>query len=165
VVGECSGSRVSNTRSATTILVYIELLLHGVVGPSVVCSEEVGGDLVNRFGVRVGRGSVEALIACIALPLVGMGVVGVQLGVGGVASSIRHVKTALVQWRQRLLILSRWERSCARGQEGEADGSSSLDPAYAESNDRQRWKRMRKRNRDVVSRVVMPLSVNALSQE
>jgi hypothetical protein len=97
VIGECGGSRVANTRSVAAILVYIELLLHGVVCPSVVCGEEIGSNLIDGLGIRVGRGSVEALIACVALPLVGMRVVRVQLGVGRVASSISHAKLALVR--------------------------------------------------------------------
>lgn len=95
VIGERGGSGVPNTRRVAAILMHVELLLHVVVGPGVVCGEEVGGDLVGQVGGRVRRGSVEALIACIALSLVGMGAVGIQLGVGGVARGVSHANLAL----------------------------------------------------------------------
>lgn len=95
MIGQRGGSSVSNAGSVAAILVHVELLLH-VVSSGVVCGKEVGGDLVCEIRVRIRGRTVEALIACVALPLVGMGVVRVQLGVGGVASSIGHVDLAMV---------------------------------------------------------------------
>jgi hypothetical protein len=94
VVGKSGSSSVSHTRCIAAILVHVELLLHVVVGSGVVCGKEVCSDLVGQVRVGVGRGPVEALVASVALSLVSMGVVGVQLGVGRVASSIRHANVA-----------------------------------------------------------------------
>jgi hypothetical protein len=47
VVGKGSSSRVANTRCVAAILVYIELLLHIVVGSGVVCGQEIRSDLVG----------------------------------------------------------------------------------------------------------------------
>jgi hypothetical protein len=99
VVGEGGSSSVSHTRCIAAILVHVELLLHVVVGPGVVCGKEVCSDLVSQVRVGVGRGPVETLVASVALSLVSMGVVGVQLGVGRVASGIRHANLArLLLW-------------------------------------------------------------------
>lgn len=95
MIGKRGSSSVSNAGSVAAILVYVELLLH-VVSSSVVCSKEVGGDLVGEIRVCIWGRAVETLIACVALPLVGMSVVRVQLGVGEVASSVGHLDLAMV---------------------------------------------------------------------
>jgi hypothetical protein len=101
VVGEGGSGSVSHTRRVAAILVHVELLLHVVVGPGVVCGKEVGSDLIGQIRVGVGCGSVETLVASIALSLVGMGVMGIQLGVGRIASRICHANVAR-------LLLRRW---------------------------------------------------------
>jgi hypothetical protein len=88
------------------------------------------------------------LVACVALPLVGMRVVRVQLGVGGVAGSISHAKLARVQKLHSSFQSGRAWRAWGRSE------AQVLDLACAESNDR------RERNwiSDVESKVVMQSS-------
>ena len=92
VVGKGGGCGIAHTgRVGAAIVVHVKLLLHVVVS-GVVRGKERGSGLVGQVAVGVvGCGPVDALVARVALSLVGVDAgVGIQLAVCRVAGSIRH---------------------------------------------------------------------------
>lgn len=92
VVGKGGGCGIAHTgRIGAAIVVHVKLLLHVVVS-GVVRGKERSGGLVGQVAVGVvWCGPVDALVARVALSLVGVdAVVGIQLAIGRVAGSIRH---------------------------------------------------------------------------